>query len=154
MKFTLTKALRSVAVVIILISIIYVYFGIYEDMWESLWFIYLSPLLAWWLLDLRFNYTKGSIFYRGFIPFILVLYLGVSLISNEWVNTLIILTFLPFFVLIYNAKFYPLKYSIIPIIASFILILYLGIGLFLDIWHPTWMMFIIVPLLPLVQNYE
>lgn len=154
MKYSLTKSLRTVAVVIIVVSALYVYFGVTKDMWESLWFIYLTPLLIWWLLDLRFNYTRFSLFYRGAIPAIVTLYISVSLLTDDWITTILILSFLPFFVLIYNAKFYPLKYSIIPIIASFILILYLGIGLFWNIWHPTWMMFIIVPLLPLVQKYD
>lgn len=154
MKLSLTKALRVVAVVIILISALYVYFGVTKDLWADLWYLYLFPLLAWWLLDLRFNYTRFTPFYRGFIPFILAAYLTLSLLYGEWIKTLIILSFVPFFILIYNAKFYPLKYSIIPIIASFILILYLGIGLFMSIWHPTWMMFIVVPLLPLFQNYD
>lgn len=154
MKLSLTKSLRVVAISIITISIVYVYYGEVHNMWMQLWFLYLVPLFVWWILDLRFNYTRFTLFYRGMIPLLLSAYLVSSLVYDEWIKTLIILTFIPFFTLIYNAKFYPLKYSIIPIVASFILIVYLAIGLFYDIWHPTWMMFIIVPLLPLFQNYD
>lgn len=154
MKLSITKSLRIIAVVIILISALYVYFGVTKDMWQDLWFFYLIPILVWWILDLRFNYTGFSIFYRGMIPLLLAMYVVISLVGDEWIQTLVILAFVPFFTLIYNAKFYPLKYSIIPIVASFILIIYLAVGLFYEIWHPTWMMFIIVPLLPLFQNYD
>ncbi len=154
MKLSLTKSLRIVAVSIITISSLYVFYGVTKNMWVDLWFLYLVPFLVWWVLDLKFNYTRFTIFYRGMIPLIVALYLCTSLFYNEWINTLVILAFIPFFTLIYNAKFYPLKFSIIPIVASFILIIYLSVGFFANIWHPTWMMFIIVPLMPLFQNYD
>lgn len=154
MKLSLTKSLRIVALVIIIISAVYVYYGVVHDKWSDLWFLYLLPFLAWWILDLFFNYTRFTFFYRGTIPLLLVTFVTASLIYNEWIQTLLILAFIPFFTLIYNAKFYPLKYSIIPIVASFILIVYLGVGLFYNLWHPTWMMFIIVPLFPLFQKYD
>ncbi len=154
MKLSLTASLRITAVVLILISAIYVYFGMTQGMWDTLWSLYLLPFFVWWLMNVFENYTNMPFFYRGTVPAIVILYVFVSLLTGEWVKTLIIITFVPFFILIYNAKFYPLKYSIIPIVAAFILIIYIAVGTFYYIWHPTWMMFIIVPLIPLFQRYD
>ncbi len=154
MKLTLTASLRITAVVLILISAIYVYFGVIEGMWDSLWLLYLLPFFVWWLMNVFENYTKMPFFYRGTVPGVVIFYILVSLLTDEWVLTLVIITFVPFFILIYNAKFYPLKYSIIPIVAAFILIIYVSVGLYYQLWHPTWMMFIIVPLIPLFQKYD
>ncbi|XMB67221.1 hypothetical protein RI065_01490 [Mycoplasmatota bacterium zrk1] len=153
-RIKLVNALKLVASSIILISIVYIWIGFTKDMWSSTWYLYGFPVFLWWLLDLFFNYTRGPLFYRGLIPFITLLYVGVAYFTSNWIDTLIIVSFIPFLVLVYNAKFYRFKYSVIPISASIIIIIYLYIGLFLDLWHPHWVIFLLVPVIALLQNYE
>jgi|GEM_PF-4942499 len=153
-RIRLVAALKLVAASIILVSIAYLWLGFTKDTWENTWFLYVIPVFFWWLLDLVYNYTRGPIFYRGLLPFIGALYVVVSYFTSEWINTLIILSFIPFLVLVYNSKFYHIKYSITPISASVIVIVYLFFGLFLDKWHPHWIMFLLVPIIALVQNYD
>ncbi|XMB86118.1 hypothetical protein RJG79_12065 [Mycoplasmatota bacterium WC44] len=153
-KPSLTFALRLVAVSIIIVSAVYIWISVEKNLWDELWYLYGTPIIVWWILDIVFNYTNGPIFYRGLLPFFALLYIILSIVLNEWIETIIIVAFIPFSVLVYNAKFYPLKYSIIPVIASFLLIVYLSIGIYFNTWHPTWLMFLIVPIIPLLQTYD
>jgi len=153
-RIKFTFALKIVAASLIVVSAAYLWLGFTKDMWNSTWYLYIISVFIWWFLDLIFNYTRGPMFYRGLLPFIAVIYSAVSYVTGNWIDSLIIISFMPLLVLVYNSKFYALKYSVVPISASILVIIYLFLGFSFSMWHPYWIIFLLVPVIALLQNYE
>lgn len=152
-KVTIFQAIRYVSASVILTSTFYLLIGFETGLWHPYWVLYAFPVIIWLALDLYYNVTNNTMFYRGLIPLIVIIYIVYSVLSGDWINGLIIISVIPFLVLVYNARFYGYKYLIIPIVFSVLAVIYLYLGLFFQMWHPSWVIFLIGAATPLLIKY-
>ncbi len=149
---SLQTSIKLVGAMVNIILVVALYMGI-----EYGNFVYFSllliPVVLWLVLDLTFNYIKLHPIYTFFVPFLVLLYVVISFITNDFITPLIILAFIPFLVVAHNIKFYPFKFAIVPLSSTFIAFLYVTFGIITGIWHPTWLLFVLSPISLVFVNF-
>ncbi len=148
----LQTSIKLVGSLVDIIVVISLYIGLETNNWGYFGLL-MIPILVWLLLDLKFNYIKLHPIYTFVIPILVVTYIGISFIIDDYIKPLSIIAFIPFLVVFHNAKFYQFKFAIVPLATTFIAFIYVCFGVFTSMWHPTWIIFTLAPISLIFVNF-